>query len=289
MMGSAKFLFTCNPAALEHRFKPSSSSNGFGGRNARGDSARGGTNDRNTARWGSEKAVFKGPFSPYKLEAGGKPPQQLHELHHGHGFSEMASSTPSTTSDRQRRCTSVTGAATNKRHVTPSPTAVGELVTREGVLRRSTWLGPEVSPLPVRDEQEAARLNIPSPFAVKFAAAAWPSPTQNGRWRRLNRGIKSFEKTKGGSNWGNPERGVKPQCRRGSFEQQYPICRGRTENSPPGGLSGAQVRRLQGRKNQRVSRERSNLLSLSDGPVRHPCLQRNVTHASTISSMQIKE
>lgn len=275
-MGSAKFLFTCDPAALEHRSKPSSS-NGFGGRDTRRDSARwGGKNDRSIARWGNERAVLKGLFSPYKLEVDGTPQQQQHELYRGRGFCEKASSATSTTADRPRRCTLVMGAATNNRHiVTPTTTAGAALVTREGVLRRSTWLGPEVSPLPVRSEQEAARLNSPSPFAVKFAAAAWPSPKQNGRWRGLKSGIKSYRRPHGGISRGDPpERGVRPQRGRGSFQQQYSTCRSsRAETIPPRGNSGAQVRclrrlftplRTRVLENCRVSRGEC---SLSDDPL----------------------
>lgn len=247
LMGSAKFLFACNPA-LEHRFKPSSS-NLIGARDARSDPARGGTNDRNITRWGSERAVFKGSFSPYKLDE--VPQQQLQELGHGHGFYEIARSTPSTTADGPRRGTYVMGAPTNSRHHVIPPTTGGALGTRDGALRRSTWLGPEVSPL--RNEQDAARLNSPSPFSVKFAAAAWPSPKKNARRRGvnrgsnrgLNRGSNSRVAQSGSKRGGGPERGVRLQCRRGS-SQQHPTCKGRTANIPPREVSDAQVRCLHG-------------------------------------------
>ena len=207
-LGSAKFLF--DDRALSHRVHPGPpsarqrTSNGSNpvkveGKNFRGDSARGGTTHSNVTRWGSERAGLKNPVTLYKL-AMDETPQQQHEPIDMRGSPETAGS--------------VLVAKNNRIKDTITPrTSRGAPGTRE-VLRRSTWLGPEVSPL--QNDQDAARLNSPSRYGIKFAAAAWPSPKQRGSVRRRisrHRGDRQ-----GGSNEGNRVRGARQQRAQYSFQ-----------------------------------------------------------------------
>lgn len=250
-LGSAKFLF--DDRALSHRVNPEPpsarqrSSNGSdpgGGGDFLRDSTRGGTTHVNATRWGSERAALKSPHSPYKLAKDKmQQQQQQHELNDVSGSPETAGSlAPPTTVSSPCGCSGeVTRPTSTKGNDPKTPrTARRALGTRE-VLRRSTWLGPEVSPL--QNDQDAARLNSPSRYGIKYSAAAWPSPKQRGGVRRRinrNRG------GKGGGNHGvNPGRVARQQPTMCSF-QPNATCSTRVEFDPTDQALGAQVRCMHG-------------------------------------------
>lgn len=279
-LGSAKFFFD---RALEHHHsdKPGSASVGqwsstgsglvAGSKDPRRDSTLGGTNDSNSCssftRWGNERAVLKGLNNPYRLAGSGTRQQQYQE--HDNGYSSCREMTggstvpttakkAATTAETSRGCTNTMriarGATENAYKITTTTTTTkAATIAREGVLCRSTWLGPEVSPL--QNNEDAARLKCPSPYSIQFAAAAWPNPKRNRRWRGATKGINSYRGAKqhGGGNLarnsggsrGDSECGVRQQRKRGSF-QQYVSCKGGTDISRPGREPGPQVRGIVG-------------------------------------------
>ncbi|CAM9953286.1 unnamed protein product [Scytosiphon promiscuus] len=199
-LGSATFLFN---RALEHH-------------NSGAPTARqqGSTQSGNTTRWGNEMAVCRGFSSPYKLAPDGK---QQHELSKKKGCDSPCkndSAISSTATDTPRDVSSVM-------RVAPRAVENGPM-NRKNLLRPSTWLGPEVSPL--QDHRHTGGFNSPSPTAsINSAASAWPSPRRNGRWGGGSRGILGYtEANKCGNNIsvgsaaGGREHGVRRHKRKGS-------------------------------------------------------------------------
>lgn len=244
-LGSAKFLFD---RALDHhnsvarlvQQRCSSQSElatlrvGFGGGQEMAD-INGGGNSRssNVARWGDERVVLRGFFSPYKLTADENQPQQQHRVSNGCDSYDKNGAIPSiVTSDVPRDISNVT-------RVVPKAITGDCSTNRRILLRPSTWLGPEVSPL--QSHSHAGRLNSPSPTGgANSAAAAWPSPRRNGRWGGGSRGILGYpgsSDNSSGSNIsvdstaGGHRRGVRRQRSTVSVHQCLPRGGG-TEVSP---------------------------------------------------------
>ncbi|CAN0021018.1 unnamed protein product [Ectocarpus sp. 12 AP-2014] len=133
----------------------------------------------------------------------------------------VGSIAPTSTSS-PRVCTNMTRAARAAADNNNRKTAPREPVHREP-LRRSTWLGPDLMPL--QNYQDAARINSQRPDIIKFAAAAWPTPKQNGRRGGANRGVHGYRGAdRGGSNGSSSNesdvaREVRRQRMRGSFQR----------------------------------------------------------------------
>ncbi|CAN0504847.1 unnamed protein product, partial [Ectocarpus sp. 8 AP-2014] len=206
-LGSAKFLF--HHALEHHKSGPIVLENTYDD-----------TNDSGITRWGSERAVRKGSFSPFKLADDGTPQEQ----HYDDELDDeivVGSIAPTSTSS-PRVCTNMTRAARAAADNNNKRTAPREPVHREP-LRRSTWLGPDLMPL--QNYQDAARINSQRPDIIKFAAAAWPTPKQNGRRGGANRGVHGYRGAdRGGSNGSSSNesdvaREVRRQRMRGSFQR----------------------------------------------------------------------
>ncbi|CAM9597476.1 unnamed protein product [Ectocarpus sp. 4 AP-2014] len=235
-LGSAKFLFH---HALEHR-----KSGPIILENTCDD-----TKDSGMTRSGCERAVWKGSFSPFKLADDGTAREQHYdELDDDEMV--VGSIIPTSTSS-PRVCTNMTRAVRAAADNDNRRTAPRDPVHREP-LRRSTWLGPDLMPL--QNYQDAARINSQRPDIIKFTAAAWPTPKQNGRRGGANRGVHGYRGAdRGGSNGSSSNesdvaREVRRQRMRGSFQRNAAcsIC-GTGTNS--GLFSNAQHRCV--RKGQR--------------------------------------
>lgn len=210
-LGSAKFLF--HHALEHHKSGPTILENTCDD-----------TNDNGITRWGSERAVWKGLFSPFKLADDGTPQEQ----HYDELNDEIVvgSNSPTNTSS-PRGCTNMARAARAAADNSNRRTAPRESVHREP-LRRSTWLGPDLMPL--QNYQDVARINTQRPDIIKFAAAAWPTPKQNGRRGGANIGVHGYRGAdRGGSNGSSSNesdlaREVRRQRMRVNFQRTCSIC-----------------------------------------------------------------
>lgn len=175
-------------------------------------------------KWGSEnKTLRKSVSSPYKLAVDDA---VQHAADNDFGYGEIYNFVAPTTVPLTdtHRCDSGRGplrvAAGNNSRGKIKP------VGREP-LRRSTWLGPEVSPL--HNNQDA---QFTCPYHVlNFEAAAWPGPRRSSRWRGGNKDLNYWREAildSSSSTECEPADGAQPQRRRVSA---YHVSNGYEQNA----------------------------------------------------------